>query len=405
MPDELTPVATGPLAGVRILDMATVVAAPFSAALCADLGASVVKLELPDGSDPLRTLAPVKDGVPLYWKVTNRGKQGISLDVRQAEGRELFMKLVRSFDVLVENFRAGTLERWGIGPAVLFEANPRLIILRMTGFGQTGPKAGHAGFARVFEAMSGLTHLTGQADGPPLHINFPLGDTVAGVFGAFAITSELVRLRSDPKALGAEIDLSATEALLRMLEPLAVEREQLGLVRQRSGNRASYTAPSNVYCSADGQHFTLVASSDAIFKRLCDGMGEAGLAEDARFSTNTARIKNNLLLDGVLEQWFAKRSYASIAQTLSAADVPFSKAYSIDDILADPHFKAREAIIRLPDDELGSVPAPCVVPRVVGRAAVTPHSGPRVGQHNTEIYGALGLDAEALSQLREGKII
>jgi crotonobetainyl-CoA:carnitine CoA-transferase CaiB-like acyl-CoA transferase len=184
-----------------------------------------------------------------------------------------------------------------------------------------------------------------------------------------------------------------------------VEREQMGLVRQRNGNRASYTAPSNVYCSADGQHFTLVASSDAIFKRLCEGMGESGLAQDKRFGTNTARIKNNLALDDLLEQWFAKRSYDEIARALSATDVPFSKAYSIDDILADQHFQAREAIIRLPDDELGSVPAPCVVPRVVGRAPITPNSGPRIGQHNAEIYGALGIDDQALAQLREQKIV
>ena len=241
------PSSTGPLAGVRILDMATVLAAPFAATLCADLGAEVVKLELPDGSDPLRSLAPVKDGLPLYWKVTNRGKKGITLDVRKPQGRALCLKLVASFDVLVENFRAGTLERWGIGPQVLFEANPRLVLLRLTGFGQSGPNATRPGFARIFEAMSGLTNLTGQPDGPPLHMNFPIGDTVAGVFGAFAITSELVRLKADPSARGIEIDLSATEALMRMLEPLAVEREQLGLVRRRSGNLASYTAPSNMY--------------------------------------------------------------------------------------------------------------------------------------------------------------
>lgn len=395
----------GPLAGVRILDMATVLAAPFAASLCADLGAEVVKLELPDGSDPLRALAPVKDGLPLYWKVTNRGKKGITLDVRKPKGRALFLKLVATFDVLVENFRAGTLERWGIGPEVLFEANPRLVLLRVTGFGQSGPNAARPGFARIFEAMSGLTNLTGQADGPPLHMNFPIGDTVAGVFGAFAITSELVRLRADPQARGIEIDLSATEALMRMLEPLAVEREQLGLVRRRSGNLASYTAPSNMYCTADGQHFTLVASSDAIFRRLCEAMGMDRLVQDPRFKTNPARVTHCLALDSLLADWFAARPYAEVAGVLNAAEVPFSKAYTIDDIVADAHFQARQSLIRLPDDDLGSVPAPCTVPRAVGRMAPVPHAGPAVGQHNDEVYGRLGLGGQALSALRAEGVI
>jgi crotonobetainyl-CoA:carnitine CoA-transferase CaiB-like acyl-CoA transferase len=390
----------GPLAGVRILDMATVLAAPFAATLCADLGAEVVKLELPDGSDPLRSLAPVKDGVPLYWKVSNRGKRGITLDVRKAEGRALFLQLIAGFDVLVENFRAGTLERWGLDMATLLEANPRLVVLRVTGFGQTGPHATRPGFARIFEAMSGLTNLTGEADGPPMHMNFPIGDTVAGLFGAFAITAELVRVRTDPDARGVQIDLSATEAMLRMLEPLAVEREQLGTVRSRSGNLASYTAPSNMYCSADGQHFTLVASSDGIFARLCQSMGAPELAADERFGTNPQRVRHCAALDALLTAWFAERSYTTISATLEAAGVPFSKAYTIDDILADPHFQAREAIIRLPDEELGSVPAPCIVPRVPGRGLPTPHAGPRIGEHNAEVYAGLGLDAAALAALK-----
>jgi crotonobetainyl-CoA:carnitine CoA-transferase CaiB-like acyl-CoA transferase len=390
MTQDPNPPVCGPLAGVRILDMATVLAAPFAA----DLGAEVVKLELPDGSDPLRSLEPVKDGMALYWKVTNRGKKGITLDVRKPRGRELFLQLVASFDVLVENFRAGTLERWGIGPEQLFQVNPRLVVLRVTGFGQSGPNAKRPGFARIFEA-----------DGAPLHMNFPVGDTVAGVFGAFAVAAELLRLRADPQARGAEIDLSATEALMRMLEPLAVEREQLGMVRRRSGNLASYTAPSNMYRTADGQHFTLVASSDAIFRRLCAALQLGHLAGDPRFIHNPARVKHRAELDAILAQWFAERPYAQVAQVLGAAELPFSKAYTIDDILADAHFQARGAVIRLADDELGSVPAPCIVPRIVGRASLAPRSGPAVGQHNAEIYGALGLDEAMLALLRQDGVI
>ncbi|NLD53438.1 MAG: CoA transferase [Burkholderiaceae bacterium] len=405
MATSLVPERAGPLAGIRILDMATVLAAPFAATLCADLGAEVIKLELPDGTDPLRSLAPVKDGLPIYWKVTNRGKKGITLDVRKPQGRELFLRLVAGVDVLVENFRTGTLERWGLDADTLRAANPKLVVLRVTGFGQTGPRAAKPGFARIFEAMSGLTNLTGEADGSPMHMNFPIGDTVAGLFGAFAIAAEMVRIRSDPQAMGVQIDLSATEALMRMLEPLAAERELLGTVRSRSGNLASYTAPSNMYRCSDGQHFSLVASSDATFRRLCEAIGRAELAQDARFRTNPARVANSAELDGLLQGWFGARTYPEVAAALDTADLPYSKTYTIDDILADAHFRARRALIRLPDPDFGSLPAPCVVPRVAGREMPAPRSGPDLGEHNDEVYGGLGIDEAQRVVLRQAGVI
>lgn len=199
--------------------MATVLAAPLGATLCADQGADVVKLELPDGSDALRSLQPVKDGIPLWWKVANRGKRGISLDVRKSEGRLLLLKMLPFFDVLVENFRAGTLDKWGLDLATLHSVNPRLIVIRLTGFGQTGPYRTRPGYARIFEAMSGFTQLTGEAGRSPLHSNFPVGDAIAGLFCAFSIASEIARLRADPDARGVEVDLAATEALFRLLDP------------------------------------------------------------------------------------------------------------------------------------------------------------------------------------------
>ncbi|MBU1360525.1 MAG: CoA transferase [Gammaproteobacteria bacterium] len=395
----------GPLSGVRILDMATVVAAPFSCTLCADLGADVVKLELPDGSDSLRTLAPVKDEHALYWKVTNRGKRGITLDVRKPEGRELFLRMLPDFDVLVENFRAGTLDRWGLDLATLRRANPKLSILRLTGFGQTGPYARRPGFARIFEAMSGFANLTGEADGRPQHMNYPLGDVVAGLFGAFSIAAAVADQRAHPDETGHEIDLSATEAMLRLLEPLAVEFEQLGQVRQRAGSRATYTAPSNMYKSADGVWITLVGSSEAIFRRLCEAMDRPDMAGDPRFASNPKRVANIDALDGTIERWCASLDFATLSATLDRHQVPHSKVYDIDDVMADPHFKAREAIIRLPDRDLGEVPAPCTVPRFSGFAAHVPHAGPAVGEHNDEIYAALGLGAEDLARLKADKII
>ncbi|MBB2919402.1 CaiB/BaiF CoA transferase family protein [Cupriavidus alkaliphilus] len=396
-----------PLAGIRILDMATVVAAPFSSTLCADMGADVVKLELPDGTDPLRGLAPVKGELSLYWKVTNRGKRGITLDVRKPAGRELFLKMLPEFDVLVENFRTGTLERWGLDLATLHAVNPRLTVLRLTGFGQTGPYAARAGFARIFEAMSGFTNLAGEPAGSPLHMNYPVGDMVAGLFGAFAIASAMAERRRPGCAdmPGREIDLSATEALFRLLEPLAVEYEQLGVVRQRAGNRATYTAPSNMYATADGQWVSLVASSDPIFRRLCQAIGQPQMADEPRFGTNPDRTRNLEALDDAIAGWFAANTYDEVARALAASEIPFSKIFTIADIVDDPHFQARGAIVRLPDPELGSIPAPCTVPRFSGYQPAPPRSGPGVGEHNREVYGALGLTPADIAALREQRVL
>ncbi|MFT0545589.1 CaiB/BaiF CoA transferase family protein [Allopusillimonas ginsengisoli] len=393
--------SSGSLSGVRILDMATVVAAPFGATLCADHGADVIKLELPDGSDALRSLQPIKDGKPLWWKTANRGKRGITLDVRKDEGRKALLRMLPKFDVLVENFRTGTMDKWGLDAATLFAANPRLIILRLTGFGQTGPYKSRPGFARIFEAMSGFTNLTGPLGGPPLHSNFPVGDAVAGLFSAFAITAEIVRLRRSPEQMGAEIDLSATEALFRFMDPLPIEYEQLDQVRTHQGNTAGYTAPSDMYCSQDGVYFSLVASSNPTFKRLCICIGKPEWASHEKFSTNSARVRNMSELDTGLRNWFEQCDYAAICERLEAQEVPFSKVYSIEDIVKDPHFSARESIIRLEDPDFGSVPAPCIVPRVIGRTMSLPRSGPGVGEHNQEVYGEMGFSPDEISQLHQ----
>ncbi|MEG0052772.1 MAG: CoA transferase [Comamonas sp.] len=390
----------GALQGVRILDMATVLAAPVGATLCADHGAEVVKLELPDGSDALRGLQPVKDGSPLWWKVANRGKKGITLDVRKPEGREIFLELIAGFDVLIENFRTGTLDKWGLDIETLHAQNPRLIVVRLTGFGQTGPYSQRPGYARIFEAMSGFTNLTGEKGSTPLHSNYPIGDYVAGLFCAFSVAMEVARLRGDPRLAGTEVDLSATEALFRLLDPLAVEYEQLDYVRGPEGNCASYTAPSNMYRTRDGRSLSLVASSNPIFARLCEAMSQPHLASDSRFSTNPARVKHLAILDKIIADWFGEHDMVDVVQALEAAQIPFSKTNSIVDILQDPHFQARGAVLRLPDPDYGSVPGPCIVPRVAGQVLEAPATGPEPGQHNAEVYGRLGIAPQRLEQLR-----
>ncbi len=385
--------------------MATVLAGPSGATLCADHGADVIKLELPDGSDPLRHMQPIKDGVPLWWKVANRGKRGITLDVRKPAGKTVLLQMLPQVDVLVENFRTGTLDRWGLDLATLHSANPRLIVIRLTGFGQTGPYRSKPGFARIFEAMSGFTNLTGETGGSPLHSNFPIGDAVAGVFCAFSIAAEVARLRGDPKAQGVEVDLSATEALFRLLEPLPVEHELLGQVRRAAGNTTTYTAPSNMYRSADGVYLTLVASSQGTYARLCEAVGRPDLLTDSRFCTNPLRVQHMPALDAELAAWFAARTFGEIAARLEPHEIPYTKVNTIQDIAADPHFQARGAIIRLADPDGDSLPAPCIVPRITGRNMPVPRTGPSVGEHNDEVYRSFGLSEPDLAALRaEGAI-
>lgn len=393
------------LQDVRILDLSTVIAAPFAATLCADLGAEVTKIELPDGSDALRGLAPTTPEHALYWKTVNRGKKGITLDIRTPQGKELFLKIIQRTDVLVENFRTGTLDRWGCDLKTLLTANPNLIVLRLTGFGQTGPYAERPGFARIFEAMSGLTNLIGTPQSGPQHPNIPIGDLIAGLFGAFSIASAIASLRRDPSQGGFEIDLAATEALFRLLDPLAVEYSLLGFNRTHVGNQASYTAPSNMYKSKDGKWVTLVASSDAIFKRLCIAMNQPELISDPKFSSNPKRCANANEIDENISAWFSKSEFKEIARIFDEAIIPYTKVYDISDVMNDPQVQARDGIINLIDEDLGEVPAPCRVPRIPDITDTKIKTGPKTGEDNFTFYKDLGLSNQDISTLKQSKVI
>lgn len=395
----------GPLTGLRILDISTVVAGPFAAGLLGDYGAEIVKVEMPGVGDSLRALAPHKDGVPLWWKVTNRNKRGVTLDLRLEDGRALFARLVAEADVLVENFRPGTLDGWGITRAWLQGINPRLTILRVTGFGQDGPYAGRPGFARIFEAMSGFTQICGEEDGRPLHLGYPISDAIAGLFGAVGILAALHDLARNSARRGQDIDCSATEAMLRTLEFLAIEYDQLGTVRTRSGNRSQYAAPGNVYRTADDKWASIAASTQSIFVRLCAALGLDHLLDDPRFATNPARVKNHRELDGIVGAAIGRLTLADLRETFNRHEVGFSPIYDIADVFEDPQFRAREAIVRVPDAELGSLRMQGVVPRFSETPGRVRHAGPAIGQHNEEVYGGLGLSAAEIAALRARKII
>jgi len=397
--------AQGPLAGLRILDISTVIAGPFASTLLADLGADVLKVEMPVTGDALRRLAPHKQGVPLWWKVTNRNKKGVTLDLRQPEGKALLGRLVAGYDVLVENFRTGTLDEWGITRDWLQGINPRLTILRVTGFGQTGPYRSKPGFARVFEAMSGFTRMCGEEGGTPLHLGYPISDPIGGLFGAIGILAELYRLKNEPAARGQEIDCSVTEAMLRTLEFLAIEHDQNGAIRTATGNRSQYAAPGNVYATADGKWASIAASTQSIFERFCAALGLEHLLTDPRFIDNPSRVRNWQAIDAIVAEAIGRLTLEELRSRLHAHEVGFSPIYDASDIFADPHFIARQAIVTVADDELGDIRMQCVVPRFSETAVAVRSAGPSLGQHNDEAYGALGLSPEEIERLRAAGII
>ncbi|MDA0226165.1 MAG: CoA transferase [Proteobacteria bacterium] len=396
----------GPLAGLKVLDISNVIAGPFAAALLGDLGAAVTKVELPGGGDPLRGFPPQKDGKPLIWKVTNRNKRAITLDLRKADGKALFLRLLTNADVLVENYRPGTLDKWGLDKATLWGVNPGLVILRLTGFGQDGPYRNYPGFARLFEAYAGLTFITGEADGPPLHTGYPIGDPIGGVFGAFSAVAALLHRARNPGAPGQEIDLSLTEAMLKILEVLAIKADQTGEVLERMGNDNAYVAPANVFRAGDGHWVTVTCATQAIFERFCALIGQPELLSDPRFATNMARMQHKDLLNAKLGEWIAARPLTEAVRVLMEAGVSAAPVYDAKQILADPHFKARAAIVSVPDADFGSVRMPGVVPRFSRTPGAIRSTGPALGAHNAEIYGReLGLSEAELERLRAGGVI
>lgn len=394
----------GPLSGVRVLDISTVVAGPLSSTLMADLGAEVLKVELPGEGDHIRQLPPHKNGVALWSKVANRNKRGITLDLRQPEGISLFERLLPRYDVLVENFRPGTLDRWGLGIERLRAIRSDLIVLRVTGFGQTGPYRSRPGFARIFEAMSGFVNLCGEKDGPPLYPGFPVSDALTGVFGAYAIAAAL--LHREKHGVGQEIDLSATEAMFRILDFMPIEYDQLGVVRSRQGNLNAYSAPSSVYKTRDDKWVVLAVSAPTVFRRLAIAIGRPDLLEDPMFRTNTARLQNRVQIEAIMENWFRAHALSEALDILMRHDVSFSPIYDIADIVADPHFIERELLVQVHDEELGAMTMQNVVPRFSETPGRIWRAGPSIGQHNDDIYGQeLGLSPARQAALRERGII
>lgn len=392
-------VRRGPLSGIRVIEMGQLLAGPFCGQLLGDFGAEVIKIEQPGVGDPMRQWGREKPhGMSLWWPVVARNKKSITLDLRSSEGQAIARRLVQESDVLLENFRPGRLESWGMGPDELSALNRRLVLVRVTGFGQTGPYAGRAGYGSIGEAMGGLRHVTGDPGRPPSRVGISLGDSLAGTFAAIGA---LLALRArDESGRGQVVDSAIYEAVLAMMESLIPEYELAGYVRERTGSILPNVAPSNVYPTSDDKNILIAANQDTVFARLAEAMGRQELAADSRFRTHSARGAHQEELDEIVSSWSKTLSVQEVIEKLSAAGVPTGSIYTAAEMLRDPHFEQREAIVSVPHDDFGEIPMQGVVPRLSETPGSINWAGPRLGEHNQEIFGKiLGFSSDEIDKL------
>ena len=394
-PLHFSPDAAGPLNGIRVLDLSRLVAGNMLSLQLADFGADVIKVEPPEG-DSLR--AWLDGGEPLFWKTYSRNKRSIVLNLRHDKGRSALWRLIADTDVFVENYRPGTLEKMGFAPTLLLKQNPRLVVVRVSGFGQTGPYAQLPGFGTVVEAMSGLAARSGFPDREPLLPPLALADMIAGLSGAMAaVTALFAREHGAP---GQVIDLSLLEPLVSMLGPEAAIYRRTGQVRQRSGNGISISAPRNIYACADGTYAALSGSTSATARRIFEIIGRPDMVSDPRFATNAARVKNRASIDEIIGAWFATRNRGEAIAEMQAAGVTVGPVYDVADGLSDPHFRARGVFVEVEDPEIGSIPVPNITPRLSETPGVWRRPAPGLGEHTGEVLFAAGFSADDIAQMR-----
>jgi crotonobetainyl-CoA:carnitine CoA-transferase CaiB-like acyl-CoA transferase len=401
----------GPLAGIRVLDLGTRIGAPFAATLLGDLGADVIKIELPGQGDFMRSIGPFLDGYSLFWAVEGRGKRSVTCDLRKPAGQALLKRLVPLADVVVENFQPGTLESWGLGYDVLSALNPGIILTRVSVYGQTGPYRDRPGLDRNGIALGGLLYITGYPDRPPVRPGIIVSDYLTGVFNAFAIVSALYERDRRARETGAPphgqwVELSLYESILRIMEHTLAAYDRLGVVREREGNRLRNSAPLDNWRTKDGKYVSIIAAGDGLFPRLARAMGREDLARDPRFDTMARRAEHGDEINGIVAAWCAERTAREIQDVLERHEVPFGVAYSVADIFADPHVNARGDIVPVEDHVVGTVRMQGVYPRFSRTPGAIPDGAPRLGEHNDAVYGGLlGLsDDERAALARDGVI-
>jgi len=394
-----------PLDDLRVVEFGQLLAGPFCGQLLGDFGAEVVKVEDPAKGDPMREWGREKPhGKSLWWPVVARNKKSVTCDLRRPEGQALVRKLIDTADVVVENFRPGTLERWGLAPETLWQTNPGLIVTRVTGYGQTGPYASRAGFGSIGEAMGGIRYVMGEPDSPPVRAGISLGDSLAATY---ACLGTLVAVHQRGRSgRGQIVDSAIYEAVLAMMESLLPEWAVAGYQRERTGATLPNVSPSNVYPTGDGDLILIAANQDTVFARLAAAMGRPSLAEDPRYATHSARGAAMAELDNLIAEWTSTRAADDLLALLHDGGVPAGRIFRAKDMFADPHFAARQAIVTVPHPDFGELPMQNAVPKLSETPGAVRSAGPALGEHNDEIYGGLlGLDGDERARLRADKII
>jgi len=395
---------TAPLSGIKVIEIGTLIAAPFAARLMAEFGAEVIKIEAMGQGDPLRKWRKLHEGTSLWWYLQSRNKKSLALDLKSPEGLELIKQLLGDADVLIENLRPGGLEKLGLGWDVLHALNPKLTLVRISGYGQTGPYRDRPGFGAIGEAMGGIRYTTGNPDSPPARVGVSLGDSLASLHGVIGALMSLLRVKTG-QGDGQIVDVSLAESVFNLMESLVPEYDMLGHVRERSGGALPGIAPSNTYLTADGAYVVIAGNSDPIYKRLMHTIGRADLAEAPEFAHNDGRAAKSGLLDAAITHWTSSLTIDQVLSALEAAEVPAGRIYSVADIVNDPHYQARDMLLKAELPGGVSVKMPGIVPKLSQTPGGVNWQGPTLGQHTDEILGSLGLAGADIQRLKTAGVV
>ncbi len=397
---QLTP---GALKGLRVVEMGQLIAGPFSAKTLGDFGADIIKIEPPGAGDPLRNWRMLQDGTSVWWQVQSRNKRSIAIDLRSAEGQDIARQLIAQADVLIENFRPGTLEGWGMDYETLSHTNPGLVMLRISGYGQTGPYRDLPGFGVIGEAMGGLRHLTGEPDRVPVRCGISIGDTLAALHGTIGVLMALYH-RKVNGGQGQVIDVALNEAVLNVMESLVPEYSAFGTIREPAGSALPGIAPSNAYRCADGV-VLIAGNGDSIFKRLMQVIGREDLGNDPELADNAGRVARVKALDSAIEAWSQSRTVVDVLEVLAQASVPAGRVYTAKDIVEDPHYRARDMILQQQTRDGHNIEVPGIVPKLMGTPGRVRSSAPKLGDDTDAVLTELGMSAEQIRQFRDKKVV
>jgi crotonobetainyl-CoA:carnitine CoA-transferase CaiB-like acyl-CoA transferase len=398
----------GALAGIKVLELGTLIAGPFCARMLGEFGADVIKVESPDGGDPIRQWRILKDGTSLWWSVQSRNKKSITLNLKDERGRAIARQLALEADIIIENYRPGVLEKWGIGYEQLKAENPAVIMVRLSGFGQTGPMKDQPGFGAIGESMGGLRYVSGHPDRPPVRVGVSIGDSVAalhGVIGAMVALRHRDATGGRLAGQGQMVDVALYESVFNLMESLVPEFDHAGVVRERTGGALPGIVPSNTYTTGDGENIVIAGNGDAIFKRLMLAMGRIDMAGDPQLARNDGRVPRSAEIDEAIQTWCGTQTIDSALATLLAADVPAGKIYSVRDMMSDPQFLARDMFEQHQFADGTPVKMPAITPKLSATPGATRWLGPALGQHTDQVLQELGYDAEAIAALRRDRVL